>query len=79
MTLWNWLVTGSAEQTMSKHWMRNKMPEHDAWTRNQQLPGMALIVSDTNAMERKQFWARLAAQKPRVVRDNIARWKVSQK
>ena len=75
MTLWNWLVTGSAEQTMSKHWMRDKMPEHDAWTRNQQLPGMALIVADTRAMQRRAFWVRLAEKKQQRWGANVAQWK----
>lgn len=79
MTLWHWLLSGSDEQTLSTHWLRDKMPEHDHWTRSQQQPGMALIVSDTHAMQRQQFWLRLADQTPRLVRDNIRPWKVSQR
>ncbi len=79
MTLWSWLLSGSDEQTLSTHWLRNKMPEHDAWTRSQQQPGMAVIVSDTRAMQRRQFWLRLDAQTPRLVKDNVRLWKVSQR
>jgi len=79
MTLWNWLVSGSDVQTLSKHWLEHKMPAHDDWTRRQQAPGLAVIVSDTRAMQRRQFWARLADQAPRLVRDNIRLWKVSQR
>jgi len=73
---WSWLVIGSDVQTLSKHWLQNKMPEHDAWTQSQQLPGMALIVSDTKSMERQRFWERLAGQTPRIVRDNVRPLKV---
>jgi len=79
MTLWNWLVSGSDVQTLSKHWLEHKMPAHDDWTRRQQAPGLAVIVSDTRAMQRRQFWARLADQAPRLVRDNLRLWKVSQR
>ena len=79
MTLWNWLVAGSDEQTLSKHWLQHKMPAHDTWTRSQQAPGMAMIVSDTRAMQRRAFWVRLAGQSPRLVKDNVRLWKVSQR
>ena len=79
MTFWNWLVTGSDVQTLSKHWLQHKMPEHDTWTRSQQQPGMALIVADTRAMERRQFWRRLADETPILVKDNVRRWKVNQR
>ena len=74
-----WLVFGSDVQTMSSDWLHNRMPAHDYWTRSQQTPGMALIVSDAKAMERKQFWQRLNEQKPRMVKSNVTPWKVSQK
>ena len=79
MTLWNWLVAGSDVQTLSKHWLKTRCPEHDDWTRSQQAPGMAVIVSDTRAMQRRAFWARLADQTPRLVKDNVRLWKVSQR
>ena len=79
MTIWNWLVSGSDVQTLSKHWLEHKMPAHDDWTRSQQQPGMAVIVADTRAMERRQFWRRLDAQTPRLVKDNVRLWKVSQR
>jgi len=79
MTLWNWLVTGSDVQTLPKDWLRDKMPAHDDWTRSQQQPGMALIAADTKATAQRQFWERLADQKPRVVKNNISPWKVSSK
>ncbi len=79
MTLWSWLLSGSDEQTLSTHWLRNKMAAHDDWTRSQQQPGMAVIVSDTRAMQRRAFWLRLDAQTPRLVKDNVRLWKVSQR
>ena len=71
-----WLVFGSDVQTMSSYWLRDKMPAHDYWTRSQQTPGMALIVSDAKSMERQRFWERLAEQTPRIVRDNVRPLKV---
>ena len=79
MTLWSWLLSGSDVQTLSTHWLQHKMPAHDTWTRRQQQPGMAVIVSDTRAMQRRAFWVRLVDQTPRLVRDNIRPWKVSQR
>lgn len=79
MTLWSWLLSGSDVQTLSTHWLKTRCPEHDDWTRRQQQPGMAVIVSDTRAMQRRAFWVRLDAQTPRLVRDNIRPWKVSQR
>jgi len=79
VTLWNWLVSGSDVQTLSKHWLQTRCPEHDDWTRSQQQPGMAVIVSDTRAMARRAFWVRLDAQTPRLVKDNVRLWKVSQR
>ena len=74
-----WLISGSDVQTLSKHWLQTRCPEHDAWTRSQQAPGLAIIVSDTRTMQRHQFWARLANQTPRLVKNNVRRWKVSQR
>jgi len=71
-----WLVNGSEVQTMHRDWLRDKMPQYDHWTRSQQLPGMALIVSDSKSMERQRFWERLAEQTPRIVRDNVRPLKV---
>ena len=79
MTLWSWLVSGSDVQTLSTHWRQTRCPEHDDWTRSQQQPGMAVIVSDTRAMQRRAFWVRLDAQTPRLVKDNVRLWKVSQR
>ena len=79
MTLWSWLLSGSDEQTLSTHWLQTRCFEHDDWTRSQQQPGMAVIVSDTRAMQRRQFWLRLADQAPRLVKDNVRLWKVSQR
>jgi len=67
VTLWSWLLSGSDEQTLSKHWLQHKMAAHDDWTRRQQAPGLAVIVSDTRAMARRAFWVRLADQTPRSV------------
>ena len=79
MTLWSWLLSGSDEQTLSTHWLQHKMPAHDDWTRSQQHPGMALITADTKATAQQQFWTRLADQTPRLVKDNVRLWKVSQR
>ena len=79
MTLWSWLLSGSDEQTLSTHWLQTRCFEHDDWTRSQQQPGMALIVADTRAMERRQFWRRLADETPILVKDNVRRWKVNQR
>ena len=79
MTLWSWLLSGSDEQTLSKHWLQTRCREHDDWTRSQQAPGLAVIVSDTRAMQRRAFWLRLDAQTPRLVKDNVRLWKVSQR
>lgn len=73
---WSWLINGSDVQTLSKHWLKNKMPEHDAWTQSQQLPGMALIVSDIKSTNRQRFWERLAEQKSRIVKYNVRPFKV---
>lgn len=79
MTLWSWLLSGSDVQTLSKHWLEHKMPNHAEWTASQQAPGMAVIVADTSAMQRRAFWVRLDAQTPRLVKDNVRLWKVSQR
>ena len=79
MTLWSWLLSGSDVQTLSTHWLQHKMAAHDDWTRSQQAPGLAVIVSDTRAMQRRAFWLRLDAQTPRLVKDNVRLWKVSQR
>ena len=71
-----WLVSGSEVQTMHRDWLRDKMPQYDHWTRSQQLPGMALIVSDSKSTERQRFWERLAKQKPRIAKYNVRPFKV---
>lgn len=58
-----WLLTGRDEQTLSEDWLRDKMPQHAAWTASQQQPGMALIVADVAEMARRQFWQRLAEKR----------------
>ena len=75
MTLWSWLLSGSDEQTLSKHWLQTRCLEHDTWTRSQQQPGMALITADTTATAQRQFWTRLAEKKQPRFGANVAQWK----
>lgn len=58
----DWLM-GVDDLTMPPEWMATRLSEHDRWTRSQQQPGMALIVSDTQTMARRHFWSRQLAKR----------------
>ena len=71
---WNWpaatiwlryLLEGSPEQYLSAEWLKTRLPEHEAYTNSQLIPGMARIQADVAEMRRREFWKGLEDRRPR--------------
>lgn len=62
-----YLVSGSDEQYMHPEWLETKCAEHEVWTRAQADPRLAIIVSNSAAMARRDFWQRIAEKQVRLV------------
>lgn len=66
-TVVRYLLNGSDDQYMHPEWLQERMAEHDTWTRSQADPRLAIVVSDSAAMARRNFWKCMAEKQQRLV------------
>lgn len=61
MSLKRWLLDGADENTMPDTWMRERLPEYVAYTRQQLDQGR--VVTDSKEMGYRAFWEAVAAKR----------------